>query len=621
MNNPIIALQTMIDATEKLYLLPHDEILQNGALIDQIRNAFNTHNIDGIINAARTALSEAMSQPAPSIGENALLNAYARREHKRIQNATAKDYITEIVNANDFETLKKKTMPEKASRKAEAAFSSVFNSVYSNGAVKINTASDPSTLMSYIDYSPYRVNYAEYLSVPTLSEMVDRPIAMAMKNPFEVKSDNEKFKETLKTVFQKVKLQSVIKDMLFNSVLSPRGSLLVPIMRAGSVSFNVFNDTQFAYGMGSSYSGITAPYDSVRVGDLYCFGAKLKHGVSAYFNCPGFEPLFGVGLNRVPQLRSAAEAWNLYVHILKILLVRAQVIFEKMEGDIHTDTMLSNMRAQLQRLSQSMGVSTPIATPKGTTIDILSNNISEGMSSVAPVIQSFTSSVTGCAPEYFFGGGSAAYNQAAFQISVTNENIRARYQIAQIDPMARFIINTLIRNDEVIKACGVKENDFDIHFDNIYDETDQERAELTEKRTETLIRQREYPELEKAFKHLKLMDEDVSFAGLGESTGGGARDEKEDEALTSVLTNPLMNAVTNAQEMDEQTKKTIRKLQSDLQRISNGERFFFNITQFQNLGLVKPRDIHYKDASGNDAIERTEWILTPKAKQYLNMIV
>ena len=75
--------------------------------------------------------------------------------------------------------------------------------------------------------------------------------------------------------------------MLFNSTLSPRGSLLVPVKRGDTVTFNVFNDTQFAYGMGASYNGLTAPYDQMRVGDLYCYGAKLKHGVSAFFLCPG----------------------------------------------------------------------------------------------------------------------------------------------------------------------------------------------------------------------------------------------------------------------------------------------------------------------------------------------
>ena len=85
-------------------------------------------------------------------------------------------------------------------------------------------------------------------------------------------------------------------------------------------------------------------------------------------------------------------------------------------------------------------------------------------------------------------------------------------------------------------------SDFEIHFDNLYDETDQEREELIAKRTETLIRQREYPELESAFKQLKLLDEDVSFAGMVEpetppddETGG--TDDKKPKAST--LTRPL----------------------------------------------------------------------------------
>jgi hypothetical protein len=541
MNKPLEALAALVNTAEKLYTMPHDEILRNETMVVEMKKAMSAHNIDMILNGIETDINTQREiREDRAVSQNSLLFAYAQREHKRVNHAgaKAKSYVTEIVNAKDFETLQKNTLPEKAPRRAEQAFSSVFNSVYSNGAVKINTPSDPSTLMSYIDYSPYRVNYTEYLSVPTLSEMVDRPIAMAMKNPFEVKTENKKFSVALEDAFKHVKLQSVIKDMLFNSVLSPRGSLLVPVLRDGKVSFNVFNDTQFAYGMGSSYSGITAPYNSVRVGDLYCFGAKLKHGVSAFFNCPGFEPLFGIGLNRVPQLRAAAEAWNLYVHILKILLVRAQVIINRMDGDIQTDTKLAAIRANLQRLNDTMGVGTPTSTASGTTLDILNNNISDGMSNVAPVIQSFTSSVTGCAPEYFFGGGSAAYNQAAFQISVTNENVRARYQIAQIEPIARFVINTLIRNDKEISALGVTEDDFDIHFENIYDETDQEKADLQSKRTETLIRQCEYPELEKAFKQLKLMDEDVTFAGLPEPAMSG--NELDDDAQEkSVLTKPL----------------------------------------------------------------------------------
>lgn len=538
---PVQELATLVNVLEKLHTMPRDEVLLNTNMVGEIRNAVNADHINAIVNSIAHEYEEMRNETRiPATSENTLLFAYAQREHKRIASAKGESYVTKIVNADDLEKLKENKAPDKATRAAERNFSSVFNSVYANGAVKINVPGDPSTLMSYIDYSPYRVNYSEYLSVPTLSEMVDRPIAMALKKPFKVKSENENFTAALETVFKKVKLQSVIKDMIFNSVLSPRGSLLVPIQRGDRVTFNVFNDTQFAYGMGASYSGLTAPYDSTRVGDLYCFGAKLTHGVSAYFLCPGYEPLFGVGLNRVPQLRSAAEAWNLYVHILKILLVRAQVVIEKMEGDVQTDTALAAIRGQLMSITQTMGVSTPTAMMRGTSLDILNNNISEGTGNIAGVFRDYVASVTGLSPEYFFGGGNTNYSQAAFQIASTNEHVRSRYQVAQIEPMARFIINTLIRHDATIAACNVAEDDFDIEFESIYEETEQEKAELANKRTETLIRQREYPELENAFKQLGLLDDDISFKGMPDAGGEHSDGETDDEQKSeSVLSRPL----------------------------------------------------------------------------------
>lgn len=536
---PIEELAMMVNTLEKISTLPRDEIVLNQTMVAEIKNTLSASNIDAVITSIVNEYNEARNvRDIPAASENALLFAYAQREHKRLKNATGKEYVTEIVNASHFGDLQKqKDLPARATRKAEENLATAFNSIYANGALKINTPTDPSLLMSYIDYSPYRVNYTEYLSVPTLSEMVDRPIAMALKKPFQVKTENDQFKAALEKAFKKAKVQSVIKDMLFNSTLSPRGSLLVPIKRGDTVTFNVFNDTQFAYGMGSSFNGLTAPYDQMRVGDLYCFGAKLKHGVSAFFLCPGFEPLFGVGLNRVPQLRAAAEAWNLYVHILKILLVRAQVIVEKMEGDVQTDTMLSAMRAQLQRLSETMGVSTPIAQARGTQMEILNNNISEGTGNIAGVFRDYVASVTGLSPEYFFGGGNTNYSQAAFQIAATNEHVRSRYQIAMIEPMARFVVNTFIRNDDEVAACGVADDDFEIEFESIYDETEQEKADLQAKRTETLIRQFEYKELAEAFKQEGLLNEDVEFPEV--EAHGEEKGLDDDSHIDTKLVKPL----------------------------------------------------------------------------------
>jgi len=167
------------------------------------------------------------------------------------------------------------------------------------------------------------------------------------------------------------------------------------------------------------------------------------------------------------------------------------------------------------------------------------------------VFRDYVASVTGLSPEYFFGGGNTNYSQAAFQIAATNEHVRSRYQIAMIEPMARFVVNTFIRNDAEVAACGVAEDDFDIDFESIYDETEQEKADLQAKRTETLIRQREYPELEDAFKQLELLDEDITFKGMEPPTeegddnagsGGGNVIDQGDDHTDSKLTKPLENA-------------------------------------------------------------------------------
>ena len=534
-------LQVLVDSVEKMSLLPQNEIIDNKKLVADIRNAFSVHNIDNIINSAQREIQEFKNNQVQNTSNYTdLLNVYARRETERLQDAPGKEYVTQIINANDGV---KEELPLKAKGEIEKKFSSVYNTVFANGAVKINVPGDPSTLMSYIDYTPYRINYIEYLSMPTLPEMVNRPLKLALKKFPKVKSENKKFNEAIEKLIHKHKVKSVIKDAMFYSLLSPRGSLVVPIQRGDSVSFNVFNDTQFAYAMGASYTGVTQPYSPMKVGTIYCMGAKLKHGVSAFFTCPGFEPLFGVGLNRLPQLRTAAEAWNIYIHILKILLVRAQVIIEKMDGDIQTDTMMARMSAQLQRIEQTMGVSTPIATAQGMTLDILNNNIGPGTADIAPVIQSFVASVTGMSPEFFFGGGNATYSQSAFQIYATNENIRSQYQEDEIEPLLRFIVNVMIQYDSEVSGMGVAEDDFKIEFENIYDETEQEKADLTAKKTETLIRQASYPELSEAFKKCGLLDEEIKLPTIEEEIKEetAAKDENkiDDTSKAGILTKPL----------------------------------------------------------------------------------
>jgi len=73
--------------------------------------------------------------------------------------------------------------------------------------------------------------------------------------------------------------------------------------------------------------------------------------------------------------------------------------------------------------------------------------------------------------------------------------------------------------------------------------------------------------------------------------------------------------------MDEATRNTIRKLQATLIKIDSGIPVFFNIVQFQKMGLVYSTEKHGKDSSGNDTVIKTIWHLTDKAKQYIRVAI
>lgn len=512
--NAMKNMSVFIDALDKMVQLPAAEIAENPELKAQIKNVVSAQNIENVLVALLNDLNAQVSNAQrPNPQRENLLMTYARRETARLKEAKGETFKTEIVNFDKLKTAAANALPP-ADEKTEQAFAAAFNTIWADGAIKINTPGDPSLIGSYLDYTPYRANYISFLSIPTLDQMINRPLDLAFKKFPKIKSENKKFVEAAEKYIVSEQIPAVMRDAVFFSVMSPRGSLTVPVAQNGRVWFNAFNDTQFAYGLSSGYNSLTSRYTSTRVGEIHCLGANLWHGVSAFFLCPGFEPLFGIGLNRVPQLMAAAEAWNLYVHVLKILLVRSQVIIEKLEGDMSTDIMLTKMRAQLQRLTATMGVGTTIEQPRGAQLDILNNNIGPGTADIASVFKEFVGVVAGIAPEYFFGGSNANYSMSAFNIASTNENLRARYQIGQMEPLLRFILNTAIHYDKRLSGLGVQENDFEIDFESIYDETEQERAELNAKKTETLIRQREYSELEKAFKHEKLLAEDISFKGL-----------------------------------------------------------------------------------------------------------
>ena len=73
--------------------------------------------------------------------------------------------------------------------------------------------------------------------------------------------------------------------------------------------------------------------------------------------------------------------------------------------------------------------------------------------------------------------------------------------------------------------------------------------------------------------------------------------------------------------MVTQENKTIRKIQSILISIENGTPKFFNVAQYEKLGLVISRKIYGIDAVGNKVENGHTFHLTEKAKSYLNIVI
>lgn len=73
--------------------------------------------------------------------------------------------------------------------------------------------------------------------------------------------------------------------------------------------------------------------------------------------------------------------------------------------------------------------------------------------------------------------------------------------------------------------------------------------------------------------------------------------------------------------MTTKEKQSIRKVQSVLLSIKNGTPKFFNVVQYENLGLVKSVKNWGTDSSGNKVVIDHSFQLTEKGNMYLNTVV
>jgi hypothetical protein len=521
-------LETLLSAIKVLKDLPVTKLAENKRLVSEIKAVVNGKGLTRLINdmhrdylAARNVASNAKDVPfGPESPE--FLRTFARYKmaaHNVFTKGLGEDkthYTHPLTlqgatafNAPEAGTAYEEKRAEAAKLKEAKEFEEVFNSIFSDRSLQIGTAYDPTRIGSYIDYSPYIYNYQYYLSIPTLSQTIDKPIQIATRAPVDIQCEDDALDELLTKILKRTRFVEKLRRFLLFSHLSPRGALLVPILnKDDTIRFNIFNDTQFTYSTGYQYSRLDFRDDgSDGVTQVFCLGTLLRNGVTAHFLCPGFEPLFAIGKNRLFQLKDAAEAVNIYLYTVKVLCIRAQILVQQWDGEGQNDTMIQRLRALTEDIDSSLSLSTSVKIPAGAKMDILNNNFSEGFSKVSPIIKEYQGMLSGVSSDFFYGSDTA-YSANSFNIHATHQNIRSEIQEGQIEPALRFVVNQYLKFDKRFAKWKDKTDEFDLEFASLYEPTDSEKADIEAKRIDNIIKMAGYPELSEIFKDEKVLGKD-----------------------------------------------------------------------------------------------------------------
>lgn len=73
--------------------------------------------------------------------------------------------------------------------------------------------------------------------------------------------------------------------------------------------------------------------------------------------------------------------------------------------------------------------------------------------------------------------------------------------------------------------------------------------------------------------------------------------------------------------INQSDSKRIRKIQSDLIRIDSGEKFFYNCTVYENMGLIRPVNKSVILSNGNTEMQFDRHILTDKGRRIISAMV
>ena len=569
-------LYQLLTAIKILKDLPAKKLAENKILVQEIQEVLAGKNVaritDGMWrdfqieqNAAMNSAQKQTSKMSPDSAE--FLSLYAKfrgaahniLEEKGGLNGKAEVAFTTPVkmqSAAAFNAEKKNPFASQdilntsEAKEFERAFKLVdfageakkigaFNSIFSDHALQIRTPNDPTTISSFIDYSPYIWNYIYYLSIPTLAQTIDLSIQIATRQVPEITFQDDELKKALVKVFKRTRFVEKLQKMLLYSHLSPRGALIVPIQdEDGTIRFNVFNDTQFTYATSYQYSRIDFRENLTGVSSLYVLGHMLQNEVTAHFLCPGFEPLYAIGKNRIFQLKDAAEAVNIYLYTIKVLCIRAQVLVQTWGGEGQNDTLLRQMQNTTDDINSKLSLNTAVKLPESAKLDILKDNFSEGFSKVSPIIKEYQGMLSGVMPDYFYGSDTA-YAANSFNIHATHQNIRSQIQEGQIEPIYRFVINKMLEMDARFAKWKDQRDDFDIEFESLYEPTEVERVDVDTKKINNIVTMAGYPELAQIFKDEGLLNEEYEVPKIEKP----ANEEGDDEAEGQAVNNSLIQTI------------------------------------------------------------------------------
>lgn len=510
----------------------------------------------------------------------------------KAEGALFKNEISSLPEAKKF----KEAFIEICNSEDHKDFAAAFNSIYSDHALQIRTPNDPTAISSFIDYSPYIWNYRYYLSIPTLAQTIDLPIQIATRQPPRLDFNDPKLKEIIEKKLKRGKIAERIHRMLLYSSLSPRGALIVPIQdEDGTIRFNVFNDTQFTYATSYQYSRIDFRENLTGVSSLYVLGHLLQNEVTAHFLCPGFEPLYAIGKNRIYQLKDAAEAINIYLYTIKVLCIRAQIITQQSNGEFQNDTLLAEMIRMTKDVNSKLSMNEAVQIPDGTKMEILNNNLSEGFAKVPTTLKEYQAMLSGMMPDYLYGSDTA-YAANNFNIHATHQNIRSQFQEQQIEPLYRFIINKYLELDKDLKAYKGHIDEFEVEFESMYEPTASEKAEIDAKRISNIVTMAGYPELQQIFKDESLLNEEVEMPALPEPV-----EEEEFESGQGEVTNSTL-----VQEIDPKTIQPLHEVRYEPKMMRLVKRMDESGWQGKPLLVVERAMNTYRAITGTHRIQAAE---------------